>query len=84
MEYTKGKWMVETDDEGKMYVATEYENIVEVLFDDRHTMKANAQLIAAAPELYEALRAITEEPNFGLPGKLYVMAHNALSRAEGR
>lgn len=38
----------------------------------------------AAPAMYEALKAILEEPNFGLPGKLFVKANTAISLAEGK
>jgi len=38
----------------------------------------------SAPDLYEALKAIGEEPNFGLPGHLAVMRGKALAKAEGK
>ena len=40
-------------------------------------------LCQTAPELYEALKAIVTEPNFGLPGKLYVKARDTLAKVEG-
>jgi len=43
----------------------------------------NANLIAAAPDMYGALKSIAEEPNLGLPGHLLVKAFKARAKAEG-
>jgi len=46
--------------------------------------EANANLIAAAPDLYEALKAIKTLPDFALPGKLYKQVCEAIAKAEGK
>lgn len=55
--YTKGEWKVE-EHRGETNIATEFQNIAKMCFDDSHTLKANAHLIAAAPDMYEALKEI--------------------------
>lgn len=52
-----------------------------------HTSKevvANARLIAAAPELMEALRAIVEDRYVEKLGSLKLRARTAIAKAEGR
>ena len=66
--------------------------IAEVVQSDRtHTAEANASLVAAAPDLYEALRALLTEHDFRpgqpfeYPPDHYVnRARAALAQAEGR
>ena len=65
--YTAGPWQVRTIDESLGSIETTKGEIVaqalEVLFDRNNgnpIRKANARLIAAAPELLEALREIAE------------------------
>ena len=43
---------------------------------------ANAQLIASAPQLYEALKALTKE--FTKQTEVEANAYNALAKAEGK
>lgn len=45
---------------------------------------ANATLIAAAPELYEALKALYEEDERDIPRSIWGAAEAALAKAEGR
>jgi len=47
-------------------------------------MEANAYLIASAPDLYEALKAIVALPDFAIPGKSFVQIFNAIAKAEGK
>lgn len=54
MRYTKGEWKTYKNALGQWAVSTDNEPIAQV---GRHY---NAQLIAAAPDLYEALRTIVE------------------------
>ncbi len=55
MDYTKGEWEVTTNDSGLLHIETKGTHIYIgcILDDDRG--KANAHLIAAAPDMYEAL-----------------------------
>ena len=58
MNYTKGDWKIEVDEhDGSTNIATETQNIARMCYDDHHTLRANANLIAAAPILYEALQS---------------------------
>ncbi len=90
-QYTKGKWKttmlglgVVADDAETLVIAdcTNMPNIVEC--------KANAHLIAAAPDMYEALKLFIErarELNHKYPIELalpFVHAEQALSKAEGK
>ena len=55
MEYTKGEWKYEEDG---VVVATDGKQIASVFPRDR---KGNSHLIAAAPDMYETLKAIVVE-----------------------
>ena len=49
------------------------------------TQRANARLIAAAPELLDVLRKVADECKaFGLHGWLVADIHDAVAKAEGR
>ena len=50
---------------------------------DEKGAHANSRLIAAAPELYEALEAIFRHASADLPGKLNTAALMALAKARG-
>ena len=62
-QYTPGPWVVADDGDGLIYVLTEDEGLVadahDPSFIDDEVAKANARLIAAAPELVEALEKMT-------------------------
>lgn len=47
-------------------------------------LEANAQLIAAAPVLLEALKAIVEHNGYEVPNALIAQAEAAISKAEGK
>lgn len=49
-------------------------------------VKANAHIIAAAPEMYEALKnlIVDYEPKEGSDARALAAAHAAIARAEGR
>lgn len=50
-----------------------------------HEAKANARLIAAAPDLLEALRALLDDPDpRGAPAQVWEQARAAIAKAEGR
>lgn len=59
-----------------------------IIYDDygcgSNERKANAQLISAAPDLYEALRAILDADPDGLSGEHYTLGRAAIAKAEGR
>ena len=96
MEYTKGEWKIEEDYtvvsdvfryEGFLY------KIAEVTSHTKEETLANAQLIAAAPEMYKTLKAIVAEGTRCLdaarPGreiydidKVDRMARQAIAKAE--
>ena len=97
MEYTKGDWKVTESafnrfttyrskrSGGRIFVTfgEELGMIAEVQGDTQEEADANARLIAAAPDMYEALEAIMGEPNFGLPGHLFIKAFEAVNKAKG-
>jgi len=97
MEYTKGEWYWEYNDQmhhnlrAKSTHPSGCEEDKHILFvaqdflgEDSLINEADAQLISAAPDMYEALKAIEEEPNLGLPGRLSLMMGRALAKAGGK
>ena len=59
-------------------------NVLHTTREAYETAKANAALIAAAPELLEALKALVADP-YQVPWKSNIdRAKEAISRAEGR
>jgi len=74
MNYSKGDWKTHKNALGQWIVFTDNELIAQV---ERHY---NTKLITAAPDLYEALKEITEQ--FGLVDNLYTKDHRIISRAE--
>ena len=81
MEYTKGEWKLHPkhawvmDDNGSVIAnCTGHKN-----------PEANANLVAAAPDLYEALKAMYEMCNIMPDDTDYrVAARKALAKAEGK
>lgn len=90
-EYTPPPWDLDVGElfivkEGKLDIAS----ICTGPGIDRETAFANARLIAAAPELLEALRSLTEEvskyaysPEFEHMGPLVMDARAAITKAKG-
>lgn len=63
-EYTAGPWAeIDTNDDGDIYIGST-DNLVAIVttlpFSDRRFPEANARLIAAAPDLLEALMAVND------------------------
>ena len=66
-KHTPGPWMV-NDAKGRRWIETRGDDaIAQVLKDDcsRETFDANASLIAAAPDLLEALQGLIDDCGFG-------------------
>ena len=97
MEYTKGEWKVwihpdrippEGEGTWAIYIADEQSKaIAKVSNEDTNIMKANANLIASAPDLYEALKELATYRNAWkdvLGDKLTEMLTKALAKAEGK
>jgi len=87
-KHTHGPWVVE-ESKGEFFIgpldriSSRVEAVV-VSFGASSARKANARLIAAAPELLEALRGIIGDVGFGCDRPAYVAAQLAIRKAEGR
>ena len=79
MKYTKGEWKAQAPEHGGLWVRlTGAYAIAEVLT----TNEGDCHLIAAAPDMYEALRLIIL--SHPLPGEIGEQAAHALNKAEGK
>jgi len=89
MNYTKGEWYIEKTYGSIPEIRTKERRIAKPLYhmgsEDRE-VEANSYLIAACPEMYEALKAIIESGviPYCYSDKLVVAAKQALAKAEGR
>ena len=83
MNYTKGEW--EINRLGKIGMPHTYQ-----IFCDGYKVagaifnKANANLIAAAPDMYEALKSVLPLITTEWNGPLQERARQALAKAEGK
>ena len=59
-KFTKGPWVADVDCHGTVFVGCDEHPIADVTFIGNEGSLANGRLIAAAPELYEALQEMTE------------------------
>ena len=86
MNYTKGEWRVRAN---CAEVVTGSSCVITLVYDpstgrfDTEEAKANANLIAAAPDLLEALRTVLSQP-VSLKQEVYTKANEALAKAEGK
>lgn len=88
VKHTPGPWQIE--DHGSLYVSTMhpvpvFELVPLVGLPDEH--RANARLIAAAPELLEAAKRLEAEFGLALNKKTMEAVHfarSAIAKAEGR
>jgi len=90
--HTPGPWIV-PDGGIRPTVYTEDGQHIATLYDCGDVMEANARLIAAAPDMYDALKALFDEDGpvrVTVAGKLIDLvavvdrARAALAKAEGR
>ena len=88
--YTPGPWVIAEEVQGRigrmqpciLGQGSELA-VVSVRADDREE-DANARLIAAAPELLAALKALIAEPDLKPWSEEWDQAHSAVAKAEGR
>lgn len=96
MSYTKGPWFfdtetrpdeictihglskLDTDGQGWGYIRGE----IGYWDADENEKMANVNLIVAAPDLYEALKEVTEATN--ITPELWIQIHRAILKAEGK
>ncbi len=95
-KYTKGEWSIERGSDGLLIYTDpfngEEDKEIALVYDlmsfvsDEDEGEANANLIAAAPAMYEALKACFEMNGChnDEESKLFDLTRNALSKAEGR
>ena len=95
MNYTKGEWKVEVRESSNCIRIKSHDDtqgyadyIVQIadVFGTNGEDEANAHLIAAAPDMYEALKAIREMFQDGNPdrGITSIFIDNVLSKADGK
>jgi hypothetical protein len=82
MNYTKGEWKVEQNDCDKPYhyrIVTNKYIVAAVYSED------NAHLIAAAPDMYDALREILQIIHYGESlEKANTIIYKVMTKAEGK
>lgn len=90
-KHTKGPWEAKRSCSNFIIVGPENEGIGSTghwLPDEHKEMKANAHLIAAAPDMYEALKELIEVWEDGgcvdALKDVYFMSVSAKAKAEGR
>ena len=76
MSYTKGKWLVMGNQRKGHF------DFVLPLADDKD-FQANARLIAAAPDLLEALKDILQQAGLSTNCPSYLKMKQAIAKAEG-
>lgn len=87
LKYTPGPWEVErvNDQTGFKSIGIKSESgvfVANIVFQPTDNETANARLIAAAPELLEALRAVLTIP-FMWDDAVEILVKTALAKAEG-
>jgi hypothetical protein len=83
-KFTPGPWIVDPEDH--RLVTTQDGSVISAAFGRGSESLANGRLNAAAPELYEALDALVNEPTGApdyLPSRLWDAARAALRKARG-
>ena len=85
MNHTKGEWKVGLDS-WDTYIGTGNQYLAKMINSGSLTdaeVKANANLIASAPDMYEALKEILFY-NIEMPSTIIEQIQKALAKAEGR
>ena len=85
-KHTEGPWRTDVDEEGVGYVepcGVYFDGCTEKPASEH---QANANLIAAAPEMYEALRLLYAHANgyMNVAGNVVEDVEKALAKAEGK
>ena len=86
-KFTKGKWIETIHDyiKGEIFIYCNEKPIIRIAINNHSTKseaKANAQLISAAPDLFEALINIENDDN-RIPATIWEMRNKALNKALG-
>ena len=86
-KFTKGKWIEKIHDyiKGEIFIYCNEKPIIRIAINNYSTKaeaKANAQLISAAPDLFEALINIENDDN-RIPATIWEMRNKALNKALG-
>jgi hypothetical protein len=94
-KHTPGPWTIRQENQRGIYgnILIQDSNshtIAELVPSNRRRGKADARLIAAAPELLEALEAaeakligLIQGPDYGISGELLSLVHGAIKAAKG-
>ena len=85
-QFTKGQWFIDKLD-GSVNVTTFEKNVCKLTYgraydSTEEEMHYNAQLISAAPDLFEALINIENDDN-RIPATIWEMRNKALNKALG-
>ena len=80
-KFTKGPWVADVDCHGTVFVGCDEHPIADVTFVGHEGSLANGQLIAASPDLFNALTVLADAcESMGIPVDA---ARAALAKAEG-
>ena len=85
--FTKGKWIETIHDyiKGEIFIYCNEKPIIRIAINNyskKSEAKANAKLISAAPDLFEALINIENDDN-RIPSTIWEMRNKALNKALG-
>ena len=90
MKHTKGPWAVNVTGHGSIWIGgneigdTGFQTEIGSICSEYGEMsRANGRLIAAAPDLFEALKWVRDNCT-GLPAVARALAEKAIAKAEGK
>jgi hypothetical protein len=97
-KHTHGPWQVMPEECDRQYIRIrgtvlggryKVANVLTPVYADVHPReadetRANARLIAAAPDLLEALKSLVEDTTRYIPSRLWDEARAAIAKAEGK
>ena len=86
-QFTKGKWIETIHDyiKGEIFIYCNEKTIIRIAINNyskKSEAKANAKLISAAPDLFEALINIENDDN-RIPATIWELRNKALNKALG-